>query len=127
MSTISNSAFTFNQDGWLVGVNRFASGMADELSPAVAAEMDEAFNYRMPPNEAEIDRMYEAEMIRRDALASNARIELSVATATGGKYAAAVRKGLKVYKLGKFTLESSAWVACQHKAAELRREYLSLA
>lgn len=127
MSSLSSSAFTLNSDGHLIGSNRYASGMADELSPAIAAEMDEAFNYRMPPNEAEIDRMYEAEMIRRDTLASNARIELSVATATGGKYAAAVRKGSKVYKLGKFTLESSAWVACQHKAAELRREYMCLA
>ena len=127
MSTVSSHAFSHNRDGFAIGSNRYQSGMPDELSPELAAEMDAHFGYRMPPNEAEIDLQYEREMMRRDAMASNARLELSVATATGGKYAAFVRVGTKTHKCGTFKSETAAWVACQEKSALLRREYMRIA
>lgn len=127
MSTVSSHAFTYNGDQTLIGNSRFQSGMPDELSPAVAAEMDAAFNYRMPPNDSEIDKQYEAEMIRRDALASSAKIVLSVSTASGGKFAGAVRVGRTVHKCGTFKSETAAWVAVQVKAAILRREFMRIA
>ena len=126
MSTVSSHAFSYNGDGHLIGNSRFQSGCPDELSPELAAEMDAHFGYRMPPTDVEIDLQYEREMIRRDTMASNAGIEQSVGMATGGRFTAVVRQGKRLFKLGKFLTERAAWLACEHKAAELRREYMRI-
>ena len=116
MSSISNAAFTFNGDQTLIGNTRFQSGCADELS-AAASEFDDEVPLHPDP---EIDRLFEAEMIRRDAFASSAGIEHRVGCAAGGKFTASVRDGTRVHSLGKFKSERDAWTACQQKAAELR-------
>ena len=134
MSSLSPSAFSYNGDGHLIGNSRFNSGHPDECT-AQLAEMNSHFGYDRQPTDAEIDRMFIEEMERRDAKAlaqERARvtpdneIQLSVGLAGGNKFAAAVRLGRKVYKLGAFKLESTAWIAARLKATELRRK-LSLA
>ena len=117
MSSISPSAFTFNGDQTLIGNTRFQSGFADELSAAASSECDGD----VPPHpDPEIDRLFEAEMTRRDAFASSAGIEQWVGCAAGGKFAASVREGSRVHRLGKFKSERDAWTACQQKVVELR-------
>lgn len=135
MSIVSPSAFSYNSDSHLIGVNRYQSGHPDECT-AQLAEMNAALGYDRQPDEAEIDRMYEEHMRQLDdaavleelaSLQPAEDIQLSIGMTTGNKFAAAVRMGGKVYKLGAFKLESSAWIAAQNKASQLRNELALLA
>lgn len=134
MSSISTSSFSFNPDGGLIGNTRFQSDHPSELSASFQADL-ETSNRQAFSDDPAIDALFVAEMERRDAkalaqekarLTPDNEIQLSVGLAGGNKFAAAVRLGRKVYKLGAFKLESTAWIAARLKATELRRK-LSLA
>lgn len=111
MFSLLSSPFTLNDIGNFTATAT-RGGMPDECS-CYGKGIVSPTAYSEDPA---IDAAYVAEMIRRDAVAAANKIELSVGLAAGGKFAASVCKGTRIYRVGKFGTEREAWLGAQAKA-----------